>query len=832
MTAGSNFKNREQKIFILLLLNLFLLSFILPQASAQFTAYSQNSQINLCAGSIFQHNITITNTGTKISSYTIYSESSELAIYPDFMILAPGESAQTVFFASRNSPGNSEVSIYVSDNSGTQEISLAINAFDCFGIQIEAYPEKNLLCGEDYYLNFNVKNTGIFSQNISLSVNEFTITDSSPNYADKLLNPQESRNETLRINTSCEGRNETNVEINAFNLQKPEFSTVKKISIPLGTEEEAYRIKSVTSGINTNYNLQMKKIILRNSGFKPANYSLSLEAPNWVYINMTNVELNAGQTKNIALFTNADFSVIEGDYALNLNIRQSEIQYGEKIILSINPTFTQRIKIISIRYIVPYLLFIVLGILVVVFFIILAVILRIAGKKKKEKLRKQMLEGGFEEKAEFTGSKFTKFWKRIGAYRRTVFLIGDEEEIPVAKIEILTSNDVKNAELKLEKIGSTYTPDSKAYKHFRIDKRNLNDSDISSIIINFRVALSWLKENGIREKNICLARYRKRWEYFDAEFKGRDDEYVYYASEINGFSYFAIIEKTPEINELLSYEKDDSEEHEEQENMKQEKKEKSEKSEKSVQEKNKRKENIVLSWIVILLVILSVLVFVYSKYYFNNQTADGRNQTALEGANKTISGAQEPAEPETGETENIDEDIDENIENESIYVDDSEFNLLNNQEEIDSVLAFIEGNNITDSFNYQIISKNQKLTMNLNYIFEDPDNDILDFSFSPSENLNITITDYDVLVIIPKKDWYGVEKIEIFADDGGTVISSGEINIIVLNKDISKKKMKDYIGQYKAFILIGIAIIIVLVISAIIISARGGRKKRMQIKQS
>lgn len=53
-------------------------------------------------------------------------------------------------------------------------------------------------------------------------------------------------------------------------------------------------------------------------------------------------------------------------------------------------------------------------------------------------------------------------------------------------------------------------------------------------------------------------------------------------------------------------------------------------------------------------------------------------------------------------------------------------------------------------------------------IFKDPNNDILEFSFSESENLTLEVNEDGYLVITPALNWNGTETVTIYAEDGVT----------------------------------------------------------------
>ncbi len=62
-------------------------------------------------------------------------------------------------------------------------------------------------------------------------------------------------------------------------------------------------------------------------------------------------------------------------------------------------------------------------------------------------------------------------------------------------------------------------------------------------------------------------------------------------------------------------------------------------------------------------------------------------------------------------------------------------------------------------------------SLDLYSIFKDPNNDILEFSFGESDNLNLEFNDEGYLVITPVQNWNGTETVTVYAEDGVTDIA-------------------------------------------------------------
>jgi len=79
------------------------------------------------------------------------------------------------------------------------------------------------------------------------------------------------------------------------------------------------------------------------------------------------------------------------------------------------------------------------------------------------------------------------------------------------------------------------------YKYFDIQTKNLEENDIDSATIRFKVDPSWIKQNQLSTKEIILQRFTNGfWSALPTTFVERDAEYYYFDAITQGFSYFAI----------------------------------------------------------------------------------------------------------------------------------------------------------------------------------------------------------------------------------------------------------------------------------------------------
>ena len=121
------------------------------------------------------------------------------------------------------------------------------------------------------------------------------------------------------------------------------------------------------------------------------------------------------------------------------------------------------------------------------------------------------------------------------------------DEHGVQRISIDVTNNVANVTLTirdtfLKESGPT---DAKNYKSFDITATNLNDQDLNSVKIRFKVDKNWLTSNQVQENDVSLYRYADgTWNKLPTVQFGYDDAYVYYEATSPGLSSYVIAGKT------------------------------------------------------------------------------------------------------------------------------------------------------------------------------------------------------------------------------------------------------------------------------------------------
>lgn len=124
----------------------------------------------------------------------------------------------------------------------------------------------------------------------------------------------------------------------------------------------------------------------------------------------------------------------------------------------------------------------------------------------------------------------------------------------ISMISIKAAAALSNVELKCKthntKPADVSTPPNKVYLYLDINA-NVDDDDIDSLTVSFKVAQDWFSTNNIDKNKVKLLRYHNNeWQELSTTKTSEDNSYAYFESATPGLSIFAItgdeIESTTE----------------------------------------------------------------------------------------------------------------------------------------------------------------------------------------------------------------------------------------------------------------------------------------------
>lgn len=112
----------------------------------------------------------------------------------------------------------------------------------------------------------------------------------------------------------------------------------------------------------------------------------------------------------------------------------------------------------------------------------------------------------------------------------------------ITKITITTLINISSVEISLKKLDSVSVASAgdNVYKYFNISAKNLNESSIKNVSIDFEVTQNWISSNNLNKSTVKLKRYKDVWTDLNTEQISEDSDKAYFRAETPGFSFFAI----------------------------------------------------------------------------------------------------------------------------------------------------------------------------------------------------------------------------------------------------------------------------------------------------
>ncbi|MBN2112403.1 PGF-pre-PGF domain-containing protein [Candidatus Woesearchaeota archaeon] len=352
----------------------------------------------------------------------------------------------------------------------------------------------------------------------------------------------------------------------------------------------------------------------------------------------------------------------------------------------------------------------------------------------------------------------------------------------------------------------------KAYQYFEIRKKNFGNNDIDKILFRFRIKKCWLARHNVPEDTIKLSRYNNEiWLTLKTEKIKEDKKYIYYESESAGCSFFAIVGKPKPVKKEKAKEPQPKVIVKEKVVIKKVFVEKKAAKKRPQPKKKKQKSEALkwLGWILLAVILLALVCFGIFYAVKNYPAAENETENASESATASIT---------IGNVtwENISlEELDFELEPEEQEPEAEEEPEAEPEPETEAEEPEEEEEVLEGGIPAQEWDEDTEHTLDLSQYFHDPDNDVLAYTHSPLENIEIEIDDEGIATLKPSRNWFGEEMVVFNADDGkGANVSSNEVRLIVneVEEPPVGEKIKEGISIYSNYIMMGILILVIIIL--------------------
>jgi len=170
------------------------------------------------------------------------------------------------------------------------------------------------------------------------------------------------------------------------------------------------------------------------------------------------------------------------------------------------------------------------------------------------------------------------------------------------------------------------------------------------------------------------------------------------------------------------------------------------------------------------------------------------------------------------------------LENEfqELTVNSSPYSIVDPIVKVNEMIAYIEDNNLSDSFNYLIIESGETVEVDLSDYFIDPDGDQLFFSADIGGTRGVEVDIWKgIATIQAASDYVGVVDVKFSAEDPDGEGVDTDMTIVVKPKEEENKFMQ-FLREYGIYIILVILMVLLvfgaIVLYRMIMNDKGGKK--------
>ncbi|MFH0876456.1 MAG: PGF-pre-PGF domain-containing protein [archaeon] len=142
--------------------------------------------------------------------------------------------------------------------------------------------------------------------------------------------------------------------------------------------------------------------------------------------------------------------------------------------------------------------------------------------------------------------KVVQLWSKIAAGTQTTMTITNKE-IGIEYIILILKEEAKDVKMQIVRLLTKPTgvsdPASKIYRYYSFETTNLGGLDTAKI--RFTVEESWITANGLTANDLAMFRYANGvWNELNTLYVSKANGIITFEATTNGFSYFAVGEKS------------------------------------------------------------------------------------------------------------------------------------------------------------------------------------------------------------------------------------------------------------------------------------------------
>ncbi len=316
----------EMKQRILGAVVLLVIVLLLPDLAAGLEIGDAGSAQSACASDTLVYILPVRNTDGKADAFTV-SLSGEAARWavaaPAGFVLQPGEGKSVYIYITPSSKAQfGTYGLEVLVNSGlngkaSKSISVVVNDCHSASLAVEKAVAEGCAC-QPQDIKATLQNTGKYAENFEISLSGSGARYASATLGEVKLNPKETKDFAININTACSTVGQQDVVVSAVSKDS---NAVASTQIRFNSQScYGFDVAADKNYMSFCENSEVKiPIIVKNTGTVGNTFSLSLAGPAWARLEDAAASLQAGQQRSTNLVLFPGFG-IKGDFTAIIKV--------------------------------------------------------------------------------------------------------------------------------------------------------------------------------------------------------------------------------------------------------------------------------------------------------------------------------------------------------------------------------------------------------------------------------------------------------------------------------------------------------------------------------
>jgi len=372
----------------------------------------------LCEQVSKEAELDIKNKGDVMNVYTATIKGPEwITLEYDGIRLKPGQKG--IYKLNMNPPDGSEgeYDVLFETVSETGEVlkneTFEVIVENCYDFFVDIIKEEDNVCCGEYSYEVHVKNQGSKTAEIMLE------TDKSwAGLSEEELEVEPGKREkiTLDVEPVCRDKS-YEVTAKAFISEHEHIFAEDTLYLDVFSQESCYVLESKKEKATIFYRDMSSEFRFKNSGINATTYKVSmLDAPSWVKLNTTEIEILPDATGDIYLYTIPGLEVLKNTYTVDLvfEVPETEISYSHSVVLNLRKESKLVVKVKEF-FRKNYTSMILGAVILVALIILYNIVIKLKEKKLRKKLKEVKVEARKEEKKKIKKPRrpLSRFWKII-----------------------------------------------------------------------------------------------------------------------------------------------------------------------------------------------------------------------------------------------------------------------------------------------------------------------------------------------------------------------------------------------------------------------------------